>query len=326
MLISVGVQATPLVYLPFRLSSWAYCTQGQGGSFSHQGNQYYGFDFNEGSNYNSSSNPAFGKEVYSPVSGEVVEVRDGVYDFSNNSSSNHNNNWGWGNTVVIKDKGGVYYVRFAHLRFGTTDHLHVGDWVNQYDYIGEIGQTGFSTSPHLHFQIMKSRLGPSVDFTFAEGKLNSYQWIRSALLPNVSMLDNNREVSLSHDFRYFTTYSYGYWQTRSWKNGTAGKDYRRHKVTSSYDSSYFKWLFRVKKSGYYLIYATYPISSLNDPQAKYYLNGNYVRTRDQRKGNLLYKFVTAQYLSANKFNTLMLKGSTKNRYIVADAIVLRKIY
>lgn len=313
------------MYLPFDFRHWWYCTQGKGGTFSHQGSQYYGFDFNKASNANNSSNPAFGGVVRSPVSGEVVEVRDGIYDFGNNSSSNYSNHWGWGNTVVIRDQGGVYYIRFAHLRFGTTDHLAVGDWVNQNDYIGEIGQTGFSTSPHLHFQVMRSRLGPSVNFTFVEGELNSYEWIQSALSAGLSLLDNNGEVSLSHDFSYYTTNTQGYWQTLNWTKDAVGKNYRRRRVASSNDPSHFNWSFRVKTPGFYLIYVTYPRSSLNDPKARYYFNGRHVRTLDQRSNHLFYKYLVVRYLGANQLHTLTLKGSTPNRYIVADAIILRKL-
>lgn len=324
MLSPVAVRADPLVFLPFRFGVDTYCTQGQGGSFSHQGNQYYGFDFNQGSNYNGRSNSAFGLPVHSPVDGEVVEIRDGVYDFQNNSSSNYANNWGWGNTIVIKDERGVYYLRFAHLRFGSTDHLRIGDRVKQYDYIGEIGQTGFSTSPHLHFQIMRSRTGPSVNFTFVEGELNSYEWIKSNLFRRISVLDNNNEKSLSHDFRYGYTYRYGYWQQMNWDDGAVGKNYMRHTIYSYNDPSYFKWRFRVKDSSMYAIYASIPPNPKNDKQAKYYYNGKYLKSIDQTKHSYFFRLIAFKYLSASKTHTIKVKGTSSNRYLVADSLILVK--
>lgn len=325
LLLSVEARADPLVFLPFKYGEWWYCTQGQGGSFSHQGAQYYAFDFNRGSWVNSSSNPAYGKRLYSPVAGKVVEIRDGVYDFSNNSSSNAANNWGWGNTIVIRDWDNVYYVRMAHLKYGSLDHLSVGDLVDQGEYIGKIGQTGYSTSPHLHIQIMKSGMGTSKPFTFVEGKLYSYEWIKSSLIRRASVLDNNGEVSLSHDFSAAYTYSYGGWQTKTGVDGYAGKNYRRHKVTSSYDYHYYKWRFRVATSGWYAIYVTFPVSSSNEPQARYYIDGSYVKTINQTQGSTFLRYLKFKYLNANKLYSIKVKGKTTNKYVIADAIVLRKI-
>ncbi len=322
---SRGAKADPLVFLPFKYGQWWYCTQGQGGSFSHQGNQYYGFDFNLNSWQNSPSNPAFGRNLYAPISGEIVEIRDGVHDFTNNSGSNAANNYGWGNTIVIRDKAGVYYVRLAHLMWGSLDHLEEGDWVDQGDYIGKVGQTGYSTNPHLHMQIMKTSKGSSKPFTFVEGKLYSYEWIRSSLIRRASVLDNNGEVSLSHNFSVAYAYKYNTWQTMTGVDGYAGKNYRRHKVTSSFDYNYYKWRLRVKTSGYYAIYVTFPVASSNDPAARYYFGSTYVKKIDQTQGSGFLRYLTFRYLSKNRTYSVKVRGKTKNRYVVADAIVLRKI-
>ncbi|MFC1656240.1 peptidoglycan DD-metalloendopeptidase family protein [Patescibacteria group bacterium] len=322
-LVEGKAKADPLVYLPFKYGEMWYCTQGQGGSFSHQGNQYYGFDFNLDSWQNSSANPAFGKNLYSPIDGQVVEIRDGVHDFTNNSASNASNNWGWGNTIVIKDEKGIYYVRLAHLKYGSVDHLNVGDWVDQGEYIGRVGQTGYSTNPHLHMQIMKTSMGSSKPFTFVEGKLYSYEWIRSKLIRRVSVVDNNDEVSLSNDFTTAYTYDYGYWQTMTGVDGYVGKNYYRHKVSSSYH--YFKWRFSVKTSGYYAIYVTFPSSSSNDPAAKYYFGSTYLKTINQAQGNSFYRYLKVKYLSKYKNYSIKVKGTTTNKYVIADAIVLRKL-
>jgi len=313
------------MFLPFRYGDTWYCTQGQGGSFSHQGNQYYGFDFNKGSYLNSSANPAYNKPLYSPVNGEVVEIRDGVHDFSNNSSSNSSNNYGWGNTIVIEDENGNYYVRLAHLKYGTIDHLNVGDWVNQGDYIGRVGQTGYSTSPHLHIQIMRSVRGTSYNFTFAEGKLYAGEWITGSLGRNLSMIDNNGEASLSHEFVYAYTQRYGSWYTRTGVDGYAGRNYYSHRVTSSYDTSYFKWRFRVGTSGYYAIYATYPTSSSNEPNAQYNINGQRIKYLNQTQGSSFLHLITFMWINAGIQYYIKLKGKTKNRYLIADSILLRRI-
>lgn len=325
MLIATSAKADPLMFLPFKYGESWYCTQGQGGSFSHQGNQYYAFDFNKGTWGNSTSNPAYGKNLYAPITGEVVEIRDGIHDFSNNSTSNAANHYGWGNTIVIRDKAGTYYVRLAHLKYASLDHLQVGDWINQGNYIGKLGQTGYSTSPHLHIQIMRSTRGKSEPFTFAEGKLYSYEWIRSSMIRKMSMLDNNGEGSLSNDFYYGYTVKYGSWYLKTGIDGYAGKNYRSHKVTGYYDAAYYEWRFRVKQSGWYVIYVTYPVKYANEPKAKYYLDGSYIKSLDQTKTSPFLHYLKTKYLSSSRQYRIKVKGRTVNKYLIADAIVLRKL-
>ena len=317
--------AAPLMYMPFRYGESWYCTQGQGGSYSHHGNQYWAFDFNKGSNVSSSANPAYNQRIYSPITGEIVEIRDGVIDFQNNSTSNAGNHWGWGNTIVIKDQIGVYYLRIAHIKYGSMNHLNVGDWLEQGDYIGRVGQTGYSTSPHMHIQIQTRVRGSSVKFTFAEGKLYTGEWITSKLGTKLSMTDNNGDVSLSHDFYLAYTQKFGSWGTISTIDDYAGENYQTHYVMNSFDQSYFKWKFWVKTSGYHVIYATYPIDPQNDPHAQYDLNGQKTRYIDQRRGNGFYHFIGLVWMTAGSPFYIKLKGKTTSKYVVADSIVLKRL-
>ena len=56
---------------------------------------------------------------------------------------------GYGNTVLVAHSGGVVTL-YAHM---SVIHASVGDPVDQGEIIGEIGSTGFSTGPHLHFEV-----------------------------------------------------------------------------------------------------------------------------------------------------------------------------
>ncbi|MBU1446274.1 peptidoglycan DD-metalloendopeptidase family protein [Patescibacteria group bacterium] len=319
-----NANAKPMIFLPFQFGSSWYVTQGQGGSFSHQGNQYYAFDFNKGSNVNSSSNPAYNQPLYSPVDGEIMELRDGIRDFQNNTSSNADNHWGWGNTLVIKDSGGTYHIRLCHFKYGSTSHLRVGDYVNRGDYIGRLGQTGFSTSPHLHIQVMTSVRGSSVNFRFVEGDFKYGDWGISRVSSRVSAFDDNGDVSLSDDFTYASIYGYGSWSLYSTSYQTyTGSNYRKHRVTSSTDASYFKWTFRVTTSGYYVIYAMIPEDSANEPSADYYFGTSKVKTVDQRYGE--FSYITTKYMSAGSYYYVKVKGKTKYKYLVADSLIIRRM-
>jgi murein DD-endopeptidase MepM/ murein hydrolase activator NlpD len=81
---------------------------------------------------------AAGTPVVSPHAGTVEAV-----DFQRH---------GAGNYVVIDSDGESYDFVFMHLRTGSIGAL-VGDRVRAGEQIGEVGSTGESSGPHLHFEI-----------------------------------------------------------------------------------------------------------------------------------------------------------------------------
>lgn len=76
-----------------------------------------------------------GAPEYASKSGKVIKAGWGT---------------GYGNYVVIDHGGGVKTL-YAHM---TTIYVKTGDYVNQGDVIGALGSTGWSTGPHLHFEII----------------------------------------------------------------------------------------------------------------------------------------------------------------------------
>lgn len=64
---------------------------------------------------------------------------------------------GYGNVVVV-DHGDTIATLYAHM---TADAVAVGDRVETGDLLGFVGSTGFSTGPHLHFEVRI--LGQPVD-------------------------------------------------------------------------------------------------------------------------------------------------------------------
>lgn len=83
--------------------------------------------------------------IYASASGEVVIA--GSYP-----------DW-YGNYVVIKHSDGLY-TGYAHL---SQLSVNQGDTVNQGQKIGNMGTTGPSTGPHLHFQFFTNGPWPSSD-------------------------------------------------------------------------------------------------------------------------------------------------------------------
>ena len=79
-----------------------------------------------------------GTNVFAGLEGKIIltEISDEAY----------------GNQIIIQHSE-VYQTRYAHL-----DKILVkkGQTVNQGDVIGTVGNTGKSTGPHLHFEIMKN--------------------------------------------------------------------------------------------------------------------------------------------------------------------------
>lgn len=266
----------PLIFMPFAAGQSWYTVQAPGGSFSHTGDQSNSYDFirNDGETY--------GSRVMSPGTGEIVELRTGFRDWQHNSESTANNNYGWGNTLVIKMSfdGDFIYVRMAHLQYGSTNHLVNGDYVEQGAYLGKVGQTGFSTNPHMHIQVQTAVRGASIPFEFVEGFPVKGENVTSRLESELHVVDNRGRINAgSHlDSR---TYLGGSWRYYSRRYPTVGS----YAVSTS-SSAIYRWRFELPRGGYTL-YAGYKNYSSRTNSARYKIYGNVSRnmTRyvDQRQ-------------------------------------------
>ena len=108
--------------------------------------------FHEGMDF--AANP--GTEVYATGDGTVVEA-----------------GWqsGYGNTIVI-DHGFGYVTRYAHLQSFRTQR---GKKVVRGEVIGEVGNTGKSTGPHLHYEVhVKGQVVNPVNYYFMDLSAEDY--------------------------------------------------------------------------------------------------------------------------------------------------------
>ena len=92
----------------------------------------------------------FGAPLIAPVSGEVVIVESQAIDQPIGSQDTKNPA---GNHVVIK-MDETHYALLAHMKQGSAV-VAVGDRVNIGETLGECGNSGNTSGPHLHFQIQR---------------------------------------------------------------------------------------------------------------------------------------------------------------------------
>ena len=95
-----------------------------------------------------------GVDYAAPTGTKIRTVGDGVVDFIGTQR-------GYGNVVIIKHDN-AQSTLYAHMhRF--SPNLRLGDTVKQGQVIGEVGQTGWASGPHLHFEFQVN--GQQIDPT-----------------------------------------------------------------------------------------------------------------------------------------------------------------
>jgi murein DD-endopeptidase MepM/ murein hydrolase activator NlpD len=85
-----------------------------------------------------------GIDLAAPSGTPVVAAKSGTVSFVGQQR-------GYGNLVIIRH-GGRYSTYYGHLR-DFTPGVRVGTLVAQGQRIGSVGQTGYATGPHLHFEV-----------------------------------------------------------------------------------------------------------------------------------------------------------------------------
>ena len=88
-----------------------------------------------------------GIDIGAPSGTRIIAAADGYVRFVGWSG-------GYGNTVII-DHGNGYSTLYAH---NSRNRVTQGQRVNRGDHIADVGSTGMSTGPHLHFEIRRNNV------------------------------------------------------------------------------------------------------------------------------------------------------------------------
>jgi len=90
-------------------------------------------------------------EVVASAGGTIIDKLDGQFD----RNCNINTTSGEANTIVIMHHDGSTAI-YAHLKRGSLTTKTIGDRVIQGERLGNVGSSGASTGPHLHFEVLDS--------------------------------------------------------------------------------------------------------------------------------------------------------------------------
>ena len=107
--------------------------------------------------------------IYAPFDGEVIEAKDGLKErnpvhiardlatviknaFFFHANSNEELHPVLGNYIILRNDEGIYSL-IAHARNGSI-RISAGEKVTEGQKLAEVGHSGNSTAPHLHFQLM----------------------------------------------------------------------------------------------------------------------------------------------------------------------------
>ena len=105
----------------------------------------------------------YGHEVVAVANGKVIWAKDGIPDNipPKYSDTLYKAETAFGNSILL-DIGNDIVVLYAHLKFNSIK-VNVGDKVNAGAVIGQVGNSGPSEGPHLHFDIIKKIHKPFMD-------------------------------------------------------------------------------------------------------------------------------------------------------------------
>ncbi len=142
------------IHLPF-FSKWKI-SQAHDGEFTHKDEWKHAWDFIIENNSQEFTNGGkhvedfycYNKPIIAPADGEIIEIID-LYD--DNEIGNVDLEHNWGNSIVIKHAE-YLYSQISHIKKGSFK-VSKGQWVRRGNHLANVGSSGRSPFPHIHFQL-----------------------------------------------------------------------------------------------------------------------------------------------------------------------------
>jgi murein DD-endopeptidase MepM/ murein hydrolase activator NlpD len=128
--------------LPYAAGATFPVTQSCYGSFTHHGSARFAIDFLMPVN----------TPIHAAREGQIVDLKED--SSTGGATGNYRND---GNYIVVKHEDGTL-AQYFHLRQGGAE-VTLGQTVKRGELIGYSGNTGQSTAPHLHFDVVKGGKG-----------------------------------------------------------------------------------------------------------------------------------------------------------------------
>lgn len=180
-------------------------TQSHNGAYTHRDAWQHAWDFeivdDEGKSYTRNGDVpedyyCFGKPVIAPADGWVEEIIDGIDD---NPIGGFNMEHNWGNSIIIRHTTGMYS-KMSHLR-KSGFKVAKGAYITRGEILAQVGNSGRSPYPHLHFQIQATPFVGSKTMyypisNYIEHTAQGYRFTASgipaekALVANITIIDN----------------------------------------------------------------------------------------------------------------------------------------
>jgi murein DD-endopeptidase MepM/ murein hydrolase activator NlpD len=146
-------QSTSSYILPYSIGYSFIVGQGNCTDGSHNEDQQYAYDFDM----------PIGSTIIASRAGVVIAVEEGFVDGNRTSGEE--------NFVLIQHRDGTV-AGYFHLT-QSTGLVDLGSNVAQGDIIGLSGDTGDSTEPHLHFEVLECQNCDSIPINFINTRIHN---------------------------------------------------------------------------------------------------------------------------------------------------------
>ncbi len=147
------------LFFPINLPFWGEWSvmQAHNGEYTHKEEWQHAWDFiiidkDEKQFKNTGNNVkdyyCYEKSIIAPADGIISDIFDGIED---NKIGEVNTIKNWGNSIVIKHTE-ILYSQISHIKSGTFK-VKKGDFVKKGEILAQVGNSGHSPYPHIHFQM-----------------------------------------------------------------------------------------------------------------------------------------------------------------------------